>query len=170
MGTTTNNSWPYPESSDYVADGATAIENLADAIDGGLGNVGLLSRGHIGSQTKSVSSVITTTPATMLSTTVDVVAGRDYLVMYSGWTYATSTTMNVEFVLYVDGVSYQVMNVSINSTGDNGNLTMARVITAPSTGSVTFEVQAYTSTGTTYMRATSGAVKPSIIMMDMGDL
>ena len=33
MGTTSNNSWPYPESSDFVADGATAIENLADAID-----------------------------------------------------------------------------------------------------------------------------------------
>lgn len=33
MGTTPNYSWPYPESSDYVADGATAIENLADAID-----------------------------------------------------------------------------------------------------------------------------------------
>lgn len=33
MGTTANYSWPYPESSDYVADGATAIENLADAID-----------------------------------------------------------------------------------------------------------------------------------------
>ena len=33
MGTTTNNGWPYPESTDYVADGATAIENLADAID-----------------------------------------------------------------------------------------------------------------------------------------
>jgi hypothetical protein len=33
MGTTANYSWPYPESSDYVADGATAIENLADGID-----------------------------------------------------------------------------------------------------------------------------------------
>lgn len=33
MGTTANYSWPYPESSDYVADGATAIENLADAAD-----------------------------------------------------------------------------------------------------------------------------------------
>jgi hypothetical protein len=33
MGTTANFSWPYPESSDFVADGATAIENLADAVD-----------------------------------------------------------------------------------------------------------------------------------------
>ena len=37
MGNTANRSWPYPESSDFVADGATAIENLADAIDGSIG-------------------------------------------------------------------------------------------------------------------------------------
>ncbi len=40
MGTTPNYSWPYPESSDYVADGATAIENLADAIDTTVANLG----------------------------------------------------------------------------------------------------------------------------------
>ena len=39
MGTTPNYSWPYPESSDYVADGATAIENLADAIDTTVGGL-----------------------------------------------------------------------------------------------------------------------------------
>jgi hypothetical protein len=33
MGNTANNNWPYPESTDLVKDGATAIENLADAID-----------------------------------------------------------------------------------------------------------------------------------------
>jgi hypothetical protein len=38
MGTTSNYSLPYPESTDYVADGATAIENLADAIDSTLAN------------------------------------------------------------------------------------------------------------------------------------
>lgn len=37
MGNTANRSWPYPESSDFVADGATAIENLADAIDSSIG-------------------------------------------------------------------------------------------------------------------------------------
>jgi hypothetical protein len=44
MGTTANNGWPYPESTDFVADGATAIENLADAIDGAVGLVCSLSR------------------------------------------------------------------------------------------------------------------------------
>jgi hypothetical protein len=37
MGNTANNNWPYPESTDLVKDGATAIENLADAIDTTLG-------------------------------------------------------------------------------------------------------------------------------------
>jgi len=33
MGTTSNMAIPYPESSDYVADGATAMENMATQID-----------------------------------------------------------------------------------------------------------------------------------------
>ena len=33
MGTTSNYSWPYPESTDPVADGATDIQALADAAD-----------------------------------------------------------------------------------------------------------------------------------------
>ena len=37
MGNTANNNWPYPESTDLVKDGATEIENLADAIDTTLG-------------------------------------------------------------------------------------------------------------------------------------
>ena len=39
MATTTpNNSWPVPTSTDYVKDGATAIESLGDAIDSSVGN------------------------------------------------------------------------------------------------------------------------------------
>jgi hypothetical protein len=37
MGTTTNNGWTYPESTDLVKDGATAIETLATDIDTTLG-------------------------------------------------------------------------------------------------------------------------------------
>lgn len=39
MGTTTNMAIPYPESSDFVADGATAMENLADQVDAKSGLV-----------------------------------------------------------------------------------------------------------------------------------
>ena len=43
MATTTpNNGWPVPTSTDYVKDGATAIESLGDAIDTSVGE-GLLA-------------------------------------------------------------------------------------------------------------------------------
>lgn len=51
-GTTPNYSWPYPESSDFVADGATAIENLADAIDTTVETFGTYTD-HSASQTSS---------------------------------------------------------------------------------------------------------------------
>jgi hypothetical protein len=41
-GTTTNNGWDYPTSTDYVKDGATAIQTLADDIDTSVGT-GLLT-------------------------------------------------------------------------------------------------------------------------------
>jgi hypothetical protein len=41
-GTTTNNGWDYPTSTDYVKDGATAIETLATDIDTSVGT-GLLA-------------------------------------------------------------------------------------------------------------------------------
>lgn len=39
MGTTTNNAWPYPASTDAAGLGATNITNLATAIDTSLGKV-----------------------------------------------------------------------------------------------------------------------------------
>ena len=59
MGTTSNYSWPYPESSDFVADGATAIEDLADAVDQTLGGTTFnvnTSTGQIGIGTASPSA------------------------------------------------------------------------------------------------------------------
>jgi len=41
-GTTTNNGWDYPTSTDYVKDGATAIQTLATDIDTSVGT-GLLA-------------------------------------------------------------------------------------------------------------------------------
>lgn len=47
MGTTSNMSIPYPESSDYVADGATAMENIAEQIDSKTGLV-FISSNYVG--------------------------------------------------------------------------------------------------------------------------
>jgi hypothetical protein len=68
MGTTTNNGWTYPESTDLVKDGATAIETLATNIDTTLGvyaTPGLVLIGSpvtfSGVTSQSISSVFTTT-------------------------------------------------------------------------------------------------------------
>lgn len=50
MGTTSNMSIPYPESSDYVADGATAMENIATQVDSKTGLV-FISQNSIGAST-----------------------------------------------------------------------------------------------------------------------
>lgn len=72
MGTTPNYSWPYPESSDYVADGATAIENLADAADASLLSVrnGLIVQQGHSSVSSAVVNSTTTLAATGLSVTI----------------------------------------------------------------------------------------------------
>lgn len=72
MGTTANYSWPYPESSDYVADGATAIENLADAADASLLAVrnSLIVQYAHSSVSSSVGNSTTTLADTGLSITI----------------------------------------------------------------------------------------------------
>jgi hypothetical protein len=86
MATTTPNyGWPVPTSTDYVKDGATAIEALGDAIDAtvfGLGSAGLTL---IKSQTigTAVSSVNVTSA---FSSTYD-----NYRIIVSGGTASTNT-------------------------------------------------------------------------------
>jgi hypothetical protein len=57
MGTTTNNGWTYPESTDLVKDGATAIQTLADDIDTTLGVYAPSSSGLTLINTTSFSGV-----------------------------------------------------------------------------------------------------------------
>jgi hypothetical protein len=54
MGTTSTMAIPYPESSDYVADGATAMENIATQVDDKTGLVFIKSQ-TIGSGVSSVT-------------------------------------------------------------------------------------------------------------------
>lgn len=168
MGTTANNSWPYPESSDYVADGATAIENLADAIDTGLGDVTKISKGRTGFVERTTTAAVSSTAGSILSTNIDVITGRNYMVMTSGWTYATSTLMTITNFLYVDGVNRQTMEVTISNTYDNANVSLSTSFTASSTATITVEWTAQTSTGTTFIRGSS-ATRPHILIIDLGE-
>jgi hypothetical protein len=70
MGTTTNNGWTYPESTDLVKDGATAIETLADDIDTTLGVYA--TPGLVKLQTVTFSGVASVSlPADTFSATYD---------------------------------------------------------------------------------------------------
>jgi len=90
MGNTANNNWPYPESTDLVKDGATAIENLADAIDTTLGVFVPSSPGLTLINTTSFSAVASQSISNVFSSTytnyrilinVDDFASDNYAVM-----------------------------------------------------------------------------------------
>ena len=70
MATTTPKfGWTVPTSSDYVKDGATAIETLGDAIDASFGS-GTIIQVVTGTTTTDTSSVSTTYADTTLTATI----------------------------------------------------------------------------------------------------
>ena len=97
MGNTANNNWPYPESTDLVNDGATAIETLADAIDTTLGVFVPSSPGLTLINTTSFSAVASQSINDVFSTTYD-----NYLLLIQG--VGSSASSDLEFRLRVGGV------------------------------------------------------------------
>ena len=71
MGTTTNNGWTYPESTDLVKDGATAIQTLADDIDTTLGVYAPSTSGLTLINTTSFSGVASQSVNDVFSSTYD---------------------------------------------------------------------------------------------------
>lgn len=127
MGTTPNFSWPYPESSDYVADGATAIENLADAIDTTLaprasGRVGYAEKYG----TPIHSNIISIQDISGLSMTVTVDTSKIYLFVLEGFAI-NSTSGNVWCNTYVrdSGVSLLSAKTFVQTAYGNQTLLVA---------------------------------------------
>jgi hypothetical protein len=96
MGNTANNNWPYPESTDLVKDGATAIENLADAIDTTLGVFVPSNPGLTLINTTSFSAVASQSINDVFSATYD-----NYKIIFVG---SASTVISINFRLRVAGV------------------------------------------------------------------
>jgi len=90
MATTTPNyGWPVPTSTDYVKDGATAIEALGDAIDATV--FGLPSAGLTLVKTQTIGSAVSSVTVTgAFSATYD-----NYLVTISGGVASTTTGLNL---------------------------------------------------------------------------
>jgi len=108
MGTTSNMAIPYPESSDYVADGATAMENIATQVDAKSGLIFVKSV-TIGS---AVSSVTVTNA---FSATYD-----NYLVTVN----YDSASLNAVMLIRLDGSTsnykWARVGTSYNSTVNGG--------------------------------------------------
>jgi len=147
----------------YKLDVNGDINSQTDVLVGGNS----LPRGLVAFAQRQSSYGLTTTLNIPLSTTGNVVSGRKYLVSWTMYTYATSTTMLVTSYAYIGGAEKQKMAVSIDATGDNGNLSGFTVYTATATGNVTFEIRALTSTGTTFVQGTS-TYGPAIAVYDLG--
>ena len=125
---TPNYSWPVPTSSDYVKDGASAIEALGDAIDAtvfGLptgGALKLVKSQVIGSAVTSVivTGAFSATYANyliMVSNTTGSVANDNYAVqMRTG-----STTSTTGYSSATNGVVYATNAVQTNSQNNSSN-------------------------------------------------
>ena len=85
MGTTTNNGWTYPESTDLVKDGATAIQTLADDIDTTLGVYAPSSSGLTLINTTSFSGVSSQSVNNVFSATY-----ANYLITFNAISTASS--------------------------------------------------------------------------------
>jgi hypothetical protein len=120
MATTTPNyGWPVPTSTDYVKDGATAIEALGDAIDATV--FGLPSGSLTLVKTQTIGSAVSTVTVTScFSTTYD-----NYLLTISGGVSSQLTHSAIQFnnstgSTYKYGGSYQYYS-SATITGEVGS-------------------------------------------------
>jgi hypothetical protein len=89
---TPNYSWPVPTSTDYVKDGATAIEALGDAIDATV--FGLPKPGLTLINTTSFSGVATVTVNNVFTTTYDT-----YRIVLNGFSATTSSSARMRLCI-----------------------------------------------------------------------
>jgi hypothetical protein len=132
MGNTANNNWPYPESTDLVKDGATAIENLADAIDTTLGVFTPSTPGLSLISTTSFNAVSSVSlPTDTFTTTYD-----NYRVMF----FAVGSDVNFNFRFRSAGTDNSTSNYfwgqyyiaygagpTINALTGGGAVTLAQI-------------------------------------------
>ena len=102
MGTTTNNGWTYPESTDLVKDGATAIQTLADDIDTTLGVYAPSSSGLTLINTTSFSAVASQSINDCFSTTYD-----NYKIFFNA---IGSTDLDLDIRFRVSGADNSTAN------------------------------------------------------------
>jgi hypothetical protein len=114
MATTTPNyGWPVPTSTDYVKDGATAIEALGDAIDAtvfGLGSAGLTLI-----KTQTIGTAVTSVNVTSaFSATYE-----NYRILVSGGTASTGAPINLQLGSTTTGYNSGLIYGTYSGGGPN---------------------------------------------------
>jgi hypothetical protein len=123
MGTTTNNGWTYPESTDLVKDGATAIETLATDIDTTLGVYAPSTPGLTLINTTSFSGVSSQSINDVFSATY-----QNYLILLNIDTVAASNQLS--FRMRVGGAD----NTSANYKWQKATFGVSGALTGAGSG------------------------------------
>ena len=112
--------WPVPTSTDYVKDGATAIEALGDAIDSSLNTItGNKNVGMVHLNTTAFTSTSTVTIDNIFSSAYD---------SYQIWVNATTSNANdPTFALRVGGVTATTNYAYTNIQGLTGSASSTTV-------------------------------------------
>jgi hypothetical protein len=169
MATTTPNyGWDVPTSTDYVKDGATAIETLGDDIDatlwtalgGAYPGLRLVKKQTVGSAVASV----TVTGA--FSATYE-----NYKILYSGGVGST----NIEFAFSLGGITgsnyYSSLNYSVNTGSTplaaSSNTTSLSWCGAASANTTQFELDIQSPFATKHKTGSSKLI-PSAVALNQG--
>lgn len=118
MATTTPNyGWPVPTSTDYVKDGAVAIEALGDAIDATLFSVG--GGGLTLIKTQTVGTAVSTVSVTgAFSATYD-----NYLITYNNGTSSATDAFYMQLGATTTGYYWGIVGNTWSPTANNNGAT-----------------------------------------------
>lgn len=104
MGTTSKMGIPYPENTDFVADGATAMKNISDQVDAKTGLI-LIKTQTVG----SAATLVTVTNAFSS-------AYRTYVLTYNGGTASANTLLYLRVGATASGYYNSYIRTSWNNT------------------------------------------------------
>jgi len=119
-------------------------------------------------QKTSDTSSVSTSEVVLCTGSFTAVAGRNYYISAYGFFYSPSTSMVCKSFIYWGATKIQELNVFGSGTVTHGNLSLARLYTAVSSGSVTVEFRVQASTGTFNM-AGNANYPMQLIVHDAGD-
>lgn len=144
MGTTTRLALRYPEATDRVADGATAIRNLATDVD-------TMTPRHLAAGTANATATTTATAAgsyyAITAAGVVVPAGRRVVVCCQGRVASATAAVNVVLGLYRDTTQLNGLGSYRVESASTGYRFFEYVSESPAGGTYTYRLTGYSGGG-----------------------